>query len=142
MQEYLTISEVADKYGISAHTLRYYDKIGLLPQPIRSKGGIRLFGAADLEWLELVLNLKQTGMNLKDIQIFAASMNNRNLESIAFRLTVLKRQRQKVLEEIAALEQAAILLEQKCLTYESALETGEIPQNSVCRAFYRDSYQK
>lgn len=135
MEEYLGISETAARYGISPHTLRYYDKAGLLPPTMRGNGGNRLFGAADLEWLELILGLKQTGMSLKDIQAFVATMHEPN--GIATRLAVLKRQRQKVAEEIKALKKAAKLLEEKCALYETALETGEIPENSVCRAFLR-----
>lgn len=139
MKDYLTIGEAASKYGISPHTLRYYDKAGLLPPQIRS-GGNRLFGTADLEWLELILGLKQTGMSLKDIQAFVATMHES--DGIARRLAILRQQRKKVDEQIAALKRADKLLEQKCTIYETALKTGEIPANSVCRAFLRDKEPK
>lgn len=65
-----TISEVADKYGISPHTLRYYDKEGLLFTIKRSDAGIRIFDDEDLAWLDILTCLKATGMPLKDIKQF------------------------------------------------------------------------
>lgn len=136
MKTFLTISEVAKKYPISAHTLRYYDKVGLLPPMVRSRGGARLFSQADLEWLELILGLKQTGMSLKEIQAFVATMHHP--DGVAIRLAVLQQQYQKVKAEIASLKAIANLLMQKCHIYETALEQGNIPEDSACRAFYQN----
>ena len=46
-----TIKQVAEQFALSAHTLRYYEKEGLLPLVTRDENGNRLFGEADLEWL-------------------------------------------------------------------------------------------
>lgn len=56
-----TISEVAKKMGISAHTLRYYEKEGLLPFIERNESGIRRYKASDFEHLALIHCLKETG---------------------------------------------------------------------------------
>lgn len=134
MNEPLTIGATAARYGISTHTLRYYDKIGLLPATDRAHGGTRLFGKADLEWLELVLMLKRTGMSLNDIRAFAATLGKDG--GIAERLTVLQRQRRKVAAEITALKRAAKLLDEKCALYETALANGGLPGDNPCRTFY------
>ncbi|MFK7682027.1 MerR family transcriptional regulator [Priestia megaterium] len=67
--ELYSISEVATKTGFTAHTLRYYEKIGLLSSPLR-KGGKRRYTEGEIRLLRFMKILKQTGMSLEDIQEF------------------------------------------------------------------------
>lgn len=106
----------------------------MLPATNRAHGGTCLFGKADLEWLELVLMLKRTGMSLNDIRAFAATLGKDG--GIAERLTVLQRQQRKVAAEITALKRAAKLLDEKCALYETALANGGLPSDNPCCAFY------
>ncbi len=62
-----TIKQAAEKMNVTAHTLRYYDKEGLLPFVSRDKSGNRVFTEGDLEWLGLISCLKNTGMPIKQI---------------------------------------------------------------------------
>lgn len=64
-----TISEVAKQTGFTSHTLRYYEKIGLLSSPARH-GGKRLYSKGDIRLLQFMKVLKNTGMTLEDIQEF------------------------------------------------------------------------
>ncbi|MGL5650067.1 MAG: MerR family transcriptional regulator [Clostridium sp.] len=63
-----TIKQVSEITNISPYTIRYYDKEGLLPFISRSESGIRKFSDTDLEWLNLITCLKNTGMHIKDIK--------------------------------------------------------------------------
>ena len=63
-----SITEVAERTNLTAHTLRYYEKEGLLPFVDRSHSGNRDFKDKDLEWLELICCLKNTGMPIKKIK--------------------------------------------------------------------------
>lgn len=68
-----SISEVFKLTGITAYTLRYYEKIGLLPKPKRIDGkqyGIRRYDDEDLRFIRFIHGLKHTGMKLKDIATF------------------------------------------------------------------------
>ena len=65
-----SIAEVAEITHLTAHTLRYYEKEGLLPFIDRSDSGNRDFKDKDLEWLELICCLKNTGMSIKNIKEF------------------------------------------------------------------------
>jgi DNA-binding transcriptional MerR regulator len=67
--EMYSISEVAMKTEFTAHTLRYYEKIGLLSSPLR-KGGKRRYTEGEIRLLKFMKMLKQTGMSLEDIQEF------------------------------------------------------------------------
>lgn len=67
----MSIQQFAARTGVSAHTLRYYEKIGLLRHVARDASGFRTFGARDLEWVEFILRLKETGMALEDMIAYA-----------------------------------------------------------------------
>ena len=65
-----TIHEVCERTGLTAHTLRYYEKEKLLPSVGRSAGGFRQYSDEDMESLMMICCLKNTGMSLQDIARF------------------------------------------------------------------------
>ncbi len=67
----LSIRQFAARCGLSADTLRYYEKIGLLRHVSRDASGYRVHGPRDLEWISFILRLKDTGMALDDIIRYA-----------------------------------------------------------------------
>jgi len=70
--EPLTIEQVAERIGLSVHTLRYYERIGLLDPVGRAASGHRRYAAKDLAWLEFLTRLRATGMSIRQMQEFAA----------------------------------------------------------------------
>ena len=66
------IGEVADRLGVSPRTIKYYEEIGLLTPGERSPGGFRLYGEPDVERLQRILRLKDTGFSLAAIREFVA----------------------------------------------------------------------
>jgi len=65
-----SIGQVAEKTGLSSYTLRYYDKEGLMPFVHRGNGGRREFTENDMDFIDLISCLKETGMSLKEIREF------------------------------------------------------------------------
>jgi DNA-binding transcriptional MerR regulator len=63
----MTVSDLATRSGLSADTIRYYEKIGLLPPPARTEAGYRLFEQASLQRLEFIRSAQGLGLRLKDI---------------------------------------------------------------------------
>ena len=63
----MTIKEVSEAYGITADTLRYYERIGMLPPVTRTGGGIRDYTEEDRAWLELVLCMRCAGLAIEAI---------------------------------------------------------------------------
>lgn len=63
-----TIKEVQEKFGLPASTLRFYEKEGILPPIGRDSGGRRLYSEPELEWLQLVVALRDTGMTMDHIK--------------------------------------------------------------------------
>lgn len=65
-----SISEVEKRTDISSYTLRYYEKMGLLPPSKRKAGGQRMYTEDDVRFIMFIKSLKQTGMSLEDIKEF------------------------------------------------------------------------
>lgn len=118
-----TVGEMAKRLGITASTLRYYDKEGLLPFVERSTGGIRHFTDEDYEWLQIIKCLKQTGMQLKDIRTFV-NMAIKGDETIEPRLELINHQREVVKNQIKQLEETLKTLDYKKWFYETAKRYG------------------
>ena len=103
-----TISEAAAKCGLSQHTLRWYERIGLLGDIERGGDGRRRFSDGDLDWLSLLTKLRATGMPVRDMQRYAELV--RSGAGQAERLELLKRHRDQVRRNIAA-QQSPLLSE-------------------------------
>ena len=67
----MSVQQFAARTGLSAHTLRYYEKIGLLRHIARDASGCRVYGPRDPEWVGFILRLKETNMALDDIIRYA-----------------------------------------------------------------------
>ena len=71
MSENLSISDVAERAGITTHTLRYYEGEGLLPRITRADSGHRRFTASDVNWAVFVTRLRAAGTPIRQIRDFA-----------------------------------------------------------------------
>jgi DNA-binding transcriptional MerR regulator len=68
----MTIAELSTRTGLSTHTLRYYEQLGLIPLVARDpSSGHRRYSPSHVEWIEFLRSLRQTGMPLKDIRTYA-----------------------------------------------------------------------
>ena len=70
-KERLTIQEVSKATGLSAHTLRYYERIGLIHPIEREENTRRLYTEDDVGWIDFLLKLRATGMSIKQMQRYA-----------------------------------------------------------------------
>ena len=120
-----TTAKAAEKIGISAHTLRFYDKEGLLPNVGRDEHGNRRFTDNDLQWLSLLQCLKNTGMSLKDIKRFAECTSIGD-DTIDERLALFESQTENVKCQIAELKRYLYLLEYKLAFYQKAKALGSV----------------
>ena len=114
-----TISEAAAKCGLSQHTLRWYERIGLLGDIERGGDGRRRFSDGDLDWLSLLTKLRATGMPVRDMQRYAELV--RSGAGQAERLELLKRHRDQVRRNIAAQRECLRLLDTKITYYGTCL---------------------
>ena len=118
-----SISEAAEKCGLSPYTLRWYERIGLLGPVERTSDGRRRFTGKDLEWLSLLTKLRATGMPVKDMQRYAELVRSGAGE--AERLELLKRHRVEVRQALAAQRECLKLLDYKIDIYSRRVRQGE-----------------
>ena len=114
-----TIGEAAEKCGLSQHTLRWYERIGLLAPIERGGDGRRRFSDGDLDWLSLLIKLRATGMPVRDMQRYAELV--RSGAGQAERIELLKRHREQVGRDLAARRECLKLLDAKITYYDSCL---------------------
>ncbi len=110
-----SIAAVAERTGITAHTLRYYERIGLLAVP-RDEAGRRAYTEADLTRIAFISRLRQTAMPIRDIQAYFALVDE-GPGNEARRLALLERHRDRVKESIVDLETALAVVEMKIAGY-------------------------
>ena len=120
-----TVGEMAKLLGITASTLRYYDKEGLLPFVERSSGGIRMFQESDFEWLQVIGCMKKAGMSIKDIRQYI-EMALQGDETIGPRLAMFRHQREALKQQMEELQRTMQMVDYKCWYYETALEAGTV----------------
>lgn len=98
-----TIQDVSKKTGLSAHTLRYYEKEGLITGVERSQGGFRQYTDEDLEELGLICCLKNTGMSLQEIAQFV-ELTHQGEHTLKERVELLREHRENVIQRMAEMQ--------------------------------------
>ncbi|MFI6641471.1 MerR family transcriptional regulator [Streptomyces sp. NPDC050504] len=119
----LSIGQVAERTGLSVHTLRFYESEGvLLTSPVRrDSGGRRVYGEDDVAWLNLCVVLRGSGMPLPEIRRYTELNREGGTESD--RLALLRAHEARVGEQIAELGRCLQLIRHKVAVYEDYLES-------------------
>ena len=99
-----SIQDVSNKTGLSTHTLRYYEKEGLISGVERSQGGFRQYSEEDLERLGLIRCLKNTGMSIQEIARFV-KLTHEGDHTLEERVELLREHRERVLERMAEMQE-------------------------------------
>lgn len=116
MSTSISIQRAADETGLSADTLRYYERIGILPGIARSESGHRRFTDGDLGWIRLVQCLRATGMSVEDLHRYAELMQAGD-STAPERLRLLEDHRRRIREEMRELATALELVDRKIAGY-------------------------
>lgn len=121
----MTIKEVSEKYNISQDTLRYYERIGMIPEISRTPGGIRNYQESDLGWVELAICMRSAGLPIEAL-IEYVKLYQQGDATFAARLQLLQEQRESLEEQKTQLEKAINKLKYKISRYEIAVQTGKL----------------
>jgi DNA-binding transcriptional MerR regulator len=114
----LTIQQTADAFGLSVHTLRYYERVGLIKPVARGSNGHRLYRAEDLGWIEFLLRLRATGMSVEKMQRYAhLRETGKRLSSVSERKAMLQQHSLVVEAELKALNETLAYLHEKIVLY-------------------------
>ena len=116
MENSLTIAQVAERTGLTAHTLRYYERIGLIAAVSRAPGGQRRYASTDMDWLAFLLRLRETGMPIQGMQAFA-ELRSQGDASIGERRAMLEAHLAEVQAKVEALKQSMEALSHKIAHY-------------------------
>lgn len=116
----MTIAEVAERFDVSVDTLRYYERIGLIPPVRRTGGGQRDYGETDLRWVEFIKCMRGAGVSIETLVEYVA-LFQKGKESIQARKALLLAQRMKIADRIAELAAAQARLDKKLDGYEERM---------------------
>ena len=118
-----TIGQVAKKMGLTAHTLRYYEKEGLLPFIKKNGSGLRVFSDNDIGWLELIECLKGTGRSLKGIKQYIDWYIEGD-STLEKRLEMFKQQKINLEEQMLQLQKHMEKINYKIAYYSEIIANG------------------
>ncbi len=111
-----TIKQISEKTKLTEHTIRYYDREGLIPFITRTQSGIRQFSEDDLEWINLICCLRNSGMPLQEIKEFMR-LCLKGKDSIEERRELLIRHRTRIHEQMANLDNSLNIVNYKIEHY-------------------------
>ena len=119
----MTIKQVCQRYGLTQDTLRYYEKIGVIPPVHRSASGIRDYDEHDLGWVENAVCLRSAGVPVESIAEYV-KLYQAGDETFAARRDLLSHVLADLTEQRSQLDEAIQKLTYKVSRYEAAVRTG------------------
>ena len=126
MHQGLTIAEAAEQTGLTADTLRYYERDGLMLRPVpRSGSGHRQYAERDVAWIRLITKLRSTGMPIRDVRRYADLVRG-GAGNEQERLDLLRAHRQQVLAQLAEVQEHLGAIDRKIGIYVDKLESQGI----------------
>jgi DNA-binding transcriptional MerR regulator len=119
----MKIGELAKRSGLTGHTIRYYERIGLLPRARRDRSGQRDYDDAILAWIEFLGRLKTTGMPIREMLVYAR-LRSEGASTTDERRALLERHRVGVRRRLSELQASLLVLDEKIAGYAGATEDG------------------
>ncbi|WP_308915886.1 MerR family transcriptional regulator [Jannaschia sp. LMIT008] len=127
----MRIGAFSRRTGLSADTLRYYERIGLVPRAGRDAGGRRDYGEDHLRWMEFLDVLKSTGMRIEEMRRYVA-LRADGPETVPDRLAMLRTHRERVAAERARLLEVETVLDAKIALFQSVTDGSASPNALTC----------
>lgn len=120
----MTITEVSQKYDITADTLRYYERIGLIPPVNRNTSGIRDYTEEDCNWVNFIKCMRNAGLSIEVLAEYV-NMFQKGNTTIKARKQLLIEQRTQLVERIKAMQETLERLDKKIDGYEERVLVKE-----------------
>ncbi|HEY4019650.1 MAG TPA: MerR family transcriptional regulator [Pseudonocardiaceae bacterium] len=126
----MTIAQVAERTGLTRHTLRYYERDGLMLDVGRDGSGHRAYSEVDLGWIELITKLRATGMPVREVRRYAELVRagDGNEEE---RLALLRAHRERVRAQLDVMVAHLAAIDMKIGYYGGALAACESPDSNL-----------
>ncbi|MBC2000686.1 MerR family transcriptional regulator [Listeria marthii] len=116
----MNIKEASEKSGVSADTIRYYERIGLIPPVHRNENGVRKFGAEDLRWIQFSRQMRRAGLSIEALIDYLALFREGE-HTLEARVELLKEQRIDLKNRIDVMQDALDRLDFKIDNYDTHL---------------------
>lgn len=126
----MTITEVTKEYTITASTLRYYEKEGLLPKIKKNESGQRVYRKKDLEWLDIITCMRKTGMGISYIKKYV-DLCHQGDDTILERYQIFLDQREIIKKQMVILEKNLDTVEYKINFYKKEMDKHNNPMNPL-----------
>lgn len=120
----MQIAEVAKRYGVSVDTVRYYERIGLIPPVTRKPNGIRDFSEYDCRWIEFIRCMRDSGVQIEALVEYVALLQ-RGAHTAEARLEILIEQREKLVSKANELAATIERLDSKIARYDNAAQFAD-----------------
>jgi DNA-binding transcriptional MerR regulator len=120
----MTIAEVSKKFDISIQTLRYYERIGLIPPVNRDTNGVRDYTERDCDWVFFIKCMRKAGISI-EVLIEYVTMFQQGNQTVKSRKNILIRERNKLSERIEEMKEMLERLDNKIEGYEDRMEKYE-----------------
>ena len=117
----MNIKKVTEQLGISSHTIRYYERIGLVPPISRDKNGVRNFTDIDIQRLDFIKCMRHAGLSIESLHEYMHLYSLNDDRTIPARKRILEEEAEKLDERIASLQETRAYLQHKIDIYESKL---------------------
>ena len=121
----MTIKEVCEHFNLTPDTLRYYERVGVIPEVTRTTGGIRDYREEDVKWVENAVCMRDAGVPV-EMLIEYVKLFQQGDETIEARANLLKEARERILEAKKKYDTALEKLNYKIGRYEIAQKTGKL----------------
>ena len=126
----MKIAEVSEEYGLSADTLRYYERVGLIPPVNRSESGIRDYNELDLRRVDFIKCMRSAGLPI-EVLIEYVGLVQRGDKTIEARKEILKEQRDLLVTRMQEMQKTLDVLDHKIEVYENAVLKKEKELESI-----------
>jgi MerR family transcriptional regulator, aldehyde-responsive regulator len=126
----MKIAEVSEKYGLSVDTLRYYERVGLIPPVHRNEGGIRDYNELDLRRVDFIKCMRGAGLPVEVLIEYVALVQQGD-KTIQARKEILMEQRDLLAVKLEEIQKTLKLLHHKIEVYDSALLKKEKEINQI-----------
>ncbi|EAG9426757.1 MerR family transcriptional regulator [Listeria monocytogenes] len=140
----MNIKQAADMFGLTVDTLRYYERVGVIPPVHRNESGYRDYKTSDLNWVYLVKNLRNAGLSVESLIEFATLAQLRETQNVeAAQKKVLVDQLKELDEKLAEMKKVRELLVYKIDSYDSHIaqfKAGELNADNVEKLWERDKF--
>jgi MerR family transcriptional regulator, aldehyde-responsive regulator len=116
----MKIAEVSERYELTPDTLRYYERIGLLPHVNRGESGIRDYSDLDVRWVDFIKCMRRAGLPI-EVLIEYVGLVQQGDNTIEARKEILKEQRKQLAARMAEMQKTLDILDHKIEVYENAV---------------------